>query len=184
MVSEGLAQYSEAFFKCNVCFEGFSDENILELHATSCHSFNSTESTPKSENENGLQSFEDSISSESTPNIENENGFHSFEDSSSTESTRKSENENGFQSFEDSISPESTPKIENEFHPFEDGSTTESSTPKMENVSGLFFLKDDVAGPRKNNRSFPLEFKLQVIQEAKKSGNRPIGKKHAFKKYD
>ena len=51
-VLEGIAQYSksEIYFKCKVCFEGFSDEHILELHISSCHPFeDSTESGPKIE---------------------------------------------------------------------------------------------------------------------------------------
>ena len=88
-VLEGIAQYSksEIYFKCKVCFEGFSDEHILELHISSCHPFedSSTESDPKIE-------VQDASTTESTP--KNEIGFNSFEDSS-TESPSKIANENG-----------------------------------------------------------------------------------------
>ena len=87
-VLEGIAQYSksEIYFKCKVCFEGFSDEHILELHISSCHPFeDSTESGPKIE-------VQDASTTASTP--KNEIGFNSFEDRS-TESPSKNANENG-----------------------------------------------------------------------------------------
>ena len=87
-VLEGIAQYSksEIYFKCKVCFEGFSDEHILELHISSCHPFEDiTESGPKIE-------VQDASTTASTP--KNEIGFNSFEDRS-TESPSKNANENG-----------------------------------------------------------------------------------------
>ena len=101
---------NEVFFKCNVCFEGFSDERLCDEHILKLH-------------------------------------------------------------------------LKSSFNSFEDNSTELTRTPKIENKNGpeLFILKGAV-GPKKNNRAFSLDYKLQVIQEAKKRSNRDIGKKHALKK--
>ena len=140
------------------------------LHVSSCHplEYDNTESGSKIEENNDLNSVQDT-KTESTPKIENANGFNSFDDSG-TESPSKIEYENGPNSYQDTKSESTNSKIdnENEFY-------------SLLSKIGYFEPKE-----KKNNRVFSLEFKYQVIQEAKKKklNNRKAGKKHASKKYD
>ena len=128
--------------------------------------YGNNESGSKIEENNDLNSVQDT-KTESTPKIENDNGFNSFEDS---ESPSKIEFENGPNSYQDTKSESTNSKIdtENEFY-------------SLLSKIGYFEPKE-----KKNNRVFSLEFKYQVIQEAKKKklSNRKAGKKHASKKYD
>ena len=128
--------------------------------------YGNNESGSKIEENNDFNSVQDT-KTESTPKIENDNGFNSFEDS---ESPSKIEFENGPNSYQDTKSESTNSKIdtENEFY-------------SLLSKIGYFEPKE-----KKNNRVFSLEFKYQVIQEAKKKklSNRKAGKKHASKKYD
>ena len=138
------------------------------LHVSSCHplEYGNTESGLKIEEKNDLNSVQDT-KTESTPKIENDNGFNLFEDS---ESPSKIEYENGPNSYQDTKSESTNSKIDNENELY-----------SLLSKIGYFEPKE-----KKNNRVFSLEFKYQVIQEAKKKklNNRKAGKKHASKKYD